>query len=111
MKLTHKLADWLTGGKLSRAMERSGLLITEVRLHLEEIEALKARAEKAEAALAAMPNVEARAHIAALVDTFGWDIPEANCSCHLAPPCDDCVEHSYAREVLAEAKAFLAATA
>ncbi len=27
-------------------------------------------------------------------------IPERNCSCHLSPPCNDCVDHGYARELL-----------
>jgi len=29
-------------------------------------------------------------------------IPEARCSCHIAPPCNDCVEWSAARELMAE---------
>ncbi len=33
--------------------------------------------------------------------------PEANCSCHLNPPCSDCVEHSGAREAFALADAVL----
>lgn len=31
---------------------------------------------------------------------FVGEPPEANCSCHLAPPCNDCVEHAGARELL-----------
>ena len=27
------------------------------------------------------------------------DIPEANCSCHLSPPCGDCVEYGYIRDI------------
>jgi len=30
--------------------------------------------------------------------------PERNCSCHISPPCNDCVEYSYAREVNEHAK-------
>jgi hypothetical protein len=30
--------------------------------------------------------------------------PEANCSCNIAPPCSDCVEHSALREALADAR-------
>ena len=33
---------------------------------------------------------------------------EANCSCHLAPPCNDCVEHGHIREILGNAKALIA---
>jgi hypothetical protein len=31
--------------------------------------------------------------------------PESNCSCHLAPPCGDCVEYGALREALAMAEA------
>lgn len=27
-------------------------------------------------------------------------VPKANCSCHINPPCGDCVEYSEARESL-----------
>ena len=35
--------------------------------------------------------------------------PERNCTCHLAPPCNDCVEHSAVREFFIEARKALAA--
>lgn len=35
-------------------------------------------------------------------------VPDANCSCHLAPPCSDCVEHGHIREILSNAKALIA---
>lgn len=35
-------------------------------------------------------------------------VPDANCSCHLAPPCSDCVEHGHIREILGNAKALIA---
>lgn len=35
-------------------------------------------------------------------------IPDANCSCHLAPPCNDCVEHGHMREIMSNAKALIA---
>ena len=34
-------------------------------------------------------------------------IPEANCSCHKSPPCNDCVEYSYVREIKEQVKASL----
>ena len=34
--------------------------------------------------------------------------PDANCSCHIAPPCSDCVEFSMIREAREQAKAALA---
>lgn len=30
--------------------------------------------------------------------------PESNCSCHISPPCSDCVEWSGLREALSEAR-------
>ena len=35
--------------------------------------------------------------------------PEANCSCHVAPPCNDCVDFSGLREVFSDSKETLAA--
>lgn len=33
------------------------------------------------------------------------DVPDANCSCHLAAPCGDCVEFGGLREAVSEARA------
>ena len=35
--------------------------------------------------------------------------PEKNCTCHLEPPCNDCVEHSAVREFFIDARKALAA--
>ena len=35
--------------------------------------------------------------------------PEKNCTCHLAPPCNDCVDHSAVREFFIDARKALAA--
>ena len=35
--------------------------------------------------------------------------PEKNCTCHLAPPCNDCVEHSAVREFFIDARKAIAA--
>ncbi len=35
------------------------------------------------------------------------EVPDANCSCHLGPPCRDCVEYGSIREVRALANALL----
>lgn len=35
--------------------------------------------------------------------------PEKTCSCHLAPPCNDCVDHSAVREFFIDARKALAA--
>lgn len=34
--------------------------------------------------------------------------PETNCSCHISPPCSDCVEWAGIREILANARAAVA---
>ena len=34
--------------------------------------------------------------------------PERNCSCHISPPCNDCVDYAGLREVFATARALLA---
>lgn len=34
--------------------------------------------------------------------------PESNCSCHIAPPCNDCVEHIGLREAFDVARAAIA---
>ena len=32
-------------------------------------------------------------------------VPERNCSCHLSPPCNDCLENGALRELVEEARA------
>lgn len=31
-------------------------------------------------------------------------VPESNCSCHIAPPCNDCVENAGLRELISDCK-------
>lgn len=38
-------------------------------------------------------------------DQLSEFVPERNCSCHLSPPCNDCVDHGYAREVIENIRA------
>lgn len=47
------------------------------------------------------------AFIEAAVEEFG-EPPDRNCSCHISPPCSDCVDHSFWRDALADARAALA---
>ena len=35
--------------------------------------------------------------------------PEKNCTCHLSPPCNDCVDHSAVREFFIDARKAIAA--
>jgi len=37
------------------------------------------------------------------------DTPERNCSCHVSPPCSDCIEYGAIREAVADAHAALGA--
>ena len=34
-------------------------------------------------------------------------VPEANCSCHISPPCEDCIENGAIRENIKEIKQFI----
>lgn len=36
--------------------------------------------------------------------------PEANCSCHMSPPCSDCIDFGHIREAIATARAALKPT-
>jgi hypothetical protein len=36
-------------------------------------------------------------------------VPDPNCSCHISPPCGDCVENSFLREVIDTANKQIAA--
>jgi hypothetical protein len=45
--------------------------------------------------------------LASMVLDFCSEPPDPNCSCHVAPPCFDCVEHSGMRDLFAAARAAL----
>lgn len=48
---------------------------------------------------------EERADMAQLLEEFidYTVVPDANCSCHLSPPCSDCVEYSQIRDFIEQA--------
>lgn len=47
--------------------------------------------------------------LAALQDLVAViDVPDANCACHVSPPCGDCVEYGGLRAALADAAAAIA---
>lgn len=50
-----------------------------------------------------MNNELIRSTIEDLLELLG-DAPERNCTCHLSPPCSDCVDWSHHREVVESAK-------
>ena len=43
-----------------------------------------------------------------LIQCLDAYLPEKNCSCHVAPPCGDCVDYSYDRGVIEDAKQTIA---
>lgn len=45
-----------------------------------------------------------RGAVELLLEAFEADVPEANCHCHLSPPCGDCVEWAQKREAIAYAR-------
>ena len=54
----------------------------------------------------------ARSLLADMIDAFEEHVclPEKNCSCHIAPPCGDCEQYSFAREAIDCAKYHLRKT-
>ena len=63
------------------------------------------------------PNQEANARLVAsapeMLSMLKWleeitDVPEAHCSCHIAPPCSDCVEYGAIREAMKNTRALIA---
>ena len=52
---------------------------------------------------------EMRDVISALLDEFDT-LPDANCSCHLAAPCSDCVNYAGGRDAISDAHAAMDAT-
>jgi len=36
------------------------------------------------------------------------DVPERNCSCHISPPCSDCVEYGAIREAMENTRTLIA---
>lgn len=39
-----------------------------------------------------------------LTDYACGEVPEKNCSCHIAPPCNDCVTYAHQRELAVRSK-------
>lgn len=50
----------------------------------------------------------AEAIIRELMECLKAYVPDSNCSCHLNPPCNDCVEHGHERITLENAKSTIA---
>jgi hypothetical protein len=38
--------------------------------------------------------------IEAVLRLLKQETPEKKCSCHINPPCNDCVEHGFARDII-----------
>ena len=67
--------------------------------------ALRSKVERLERENAALRQDKKRLEgvVEAFVETI--NVPEANCSCHIAAPCSDCVEYAHSRGLVAEARA------
>lgn len=48
-----------------------------------------------------------REALGVMVDEFDHGIPDANCSCHICAPCDDCLHHAGPRDAVRIARAAL----
>lgn len=70
-------------------------------------------AERESALLGKVAQQSAALKLASLALSEGVEYveepPEKNCSCHLSPPCNDCVDHSAVREFFIDARKALAA--
>lgn len=38
--------------------------------------------------------------VSALIELLKSETPPTNCSCHISPPCSDCIEHSQTRAII-----------
>jgi hypothetical protein len=47
----------------------------------------------------------------AAVEIIEYETPKPNCSCHISPPCNDCMDYSRNRETISGANSALAAAA
>lgn len=45
--------------------------------------------------------------IETILTLIGGEPPDPNCTCHVNPPCSDCIEHHYNREALADLRALV----
>ena len=94
------LGSWYIYADFSILMELKKA-VTAYRLTVEkERDALKAKLEHADARIR---------RLEACIEDFLelTEVPDANCSCHLGPPCRDCVEYGRIREVCEWATALL----
>ena len=90
--------------ELADARESNGRIVKRaeaIRCELVEMEKQRDEITKQRDSLAA--------HAEELMNEIGSLIPDANCSCHLHPPCSDCVEFGGIRYILEEFTAAIAA--
>lgn len=38
--------------------------------------------------------------VSAVLELLRAETPPKNCSCHISPPCSDCINHEWTREIL-----------
>ena len=79
-----------------------GLVLDELSAHAERLRAALAEdQQERDQALAVRYALEDLLEVADLA-------PERNCSCHLSPPCNDCIEWNGLRDAIANARAVIA---
>lgn len=93
-------------------VDEAGEVVGTVALVLPVREAKRGQGHKLED-----PERDARAHLIAaapeMLSMLKWleeitVYPERNCSCHLSPPCNDCVEYGAIREAMENTRALIA---
>lgn len=108
-----RIAQETVDALLRQLAETQGIVIANKRLEEltpEEAHTLMARPEPTSlgggfqdtrAAAEQVQMKTALLHLAGLAEDFMNEvsIPERNCSCHISPPCTDCVENSGLREI------------
>lgn len=74
-----------------------------------ELEHSRKRVEayKSDLAAARKDSERLSATMEDMIDAIG--VPDANCSCHLHPPCGDCVEYGHLRELIEHSRKLIAA--
>lgn len=68
------------------------------------------KADRGEAAKAAAHAINCHDELVEALTALHENVeppPEKNCSCHIAPPCGDCVEYDALRDALDRARAIL----
>ena len=108
--------EWTAGNNqwAGCVLTKATLLGRDISLCVADCSALEAAAMQNTAYIAAanpaaiLALIQQRDELLAALELFMERVdepPEANCSCHISPPCNDCVENWGLREAFSDAKA------